>query len=124
MSWFTVIKNEVEYDGQVCCKDVVRDLEKYFIPFWDDLPVEFPTDIFPERDCDALIQVLENIENDGTLIWLNRVHGRSWTEGVGETGLVSDMQKMANMILTNYRDCSLTLFNLPSKDNKYLGDLR
>jgi|10_taG_2_1085330.scaffolds.fasta_scaffold253133_2 hypothetical protein len=161
MSWFTVIKNEIEVDDGGCCDEVVRDFRTYFMPFWDDLPVNFPTNVFPsifttgemryfktnelgvlpkdsylnrdffQAECDTLIQILENIENDGTLIWLNRVHGKSWQnyakkEGYGYgddspshsiLGIASDMQKMVEIILSDYRKCS-------SEDNKYLGDLR
>jgi len=101
--WKGILK-AAEYEDDFCCKDVVSDMKKYFIPFWDNKPINFPYNV-DSKTCDELVQDLEDIENDGILIWMNKNYSREWTRYYN-TGKLSDMQKIANMILDNYMQCS------------------
>lgn len=112
--WEMILKR-VEYEDDFCCKDIVNDIKKYFIPFWDTEPIDFPYNV-DSKNCDELIQDLENIENDGIMLWLNKYHEREWTF---TTGVLSDMQEIVNMILKAYRDCSEY-----HSVNSNMGDLR
>ena len=117
-SWEVVLK-KVEYEDDFCCKDIVDDMKKYFIPFWDDAPFNFPYNV-DRLTCDELVQDLEDIENDGILLWFNKYYAKEWTQTpFGHSGMMSDMQKIANMILKAYRDCSEY-----HSVNANMGDLR
>ena len=67
LQWKEVLK-AAEYEDDFCCKDVVSDIKKYFMPFWGNhIPFNFPYDV-DSKTCDELVQDLEDIENDGILI--------------------------------------------------------
>tara|TARA_B100000214_G_C23907536_1_gene599592 strand:+ start:515 stop:910 length:396 start_codon:yes stop_codon:yes gene_type:complete len=121
--WKVILKateyvDTTEMEDDFCCKDVVSDVKKYFIPFWDDAPFNFPYNV-DRLTCDELVQDLEDIENDGILLWLNKYYGREWTLTPFHSGEMSNMQKIVNMILENYRDCSEY-----HSVNSNMGDLR
>ncbi len=118
MSWFEIVKETVEYEDDFCCKDIVNDMEKYFIPFWDNLPISFPYRI-GSKTCGELIQDLEDIENDGILVWMNKYQYPGVWGRFFNTGVLSDMQEIVNMILKAYRDCSEY-----HSVNSNMGDLR
>tara|TARA_A100001201_G_scaffold113817_1_gene97507 strand:- start:276 stop:638 length:363 start_codon:yes stop_codon:yes gene_type:complete len=109
MSWFEIVKETVEY-SDFCCRLLYRDIKEYLIPHFSDRGY-LSKDRFEHlfgKDCDEVLQTLEDIRIDGTMMFMNKKFGmRSWDTKVFNTGVLEDMQEVSIMILKNWEDCSL-----------------
>jgi hypothetical protein len=111
MSWFEIIKETVEY-SDFCCRQLYSDIIEHLIPHFSDSYGEFLRyDSFMKvfgENCDEVLQTLEDIRIDGTMMFMNKKFGmRGWDTKKFNTGVLDEMQRDAIMILNNWEDCSI-----------------
>tara|TARA_R100001230_G_C5680593_1_gene187439 strand:+ start:231 stop:596 length:366 start_codon:yes stop_codon:yes gene_type:complete len=110
MSWFEIVKETVETHENYCCHALEFDVKKYIIGHFSDrgyLSKDSYEHLFG-NDCDEVLQTLEDIKIDGTMMYMNKKFGmRGWNPKIFSERVLEEIQEVSKMVLNNWEECSL-----------------